>query len=120
MSISNSSPLMARIEPVMTPAEDLESSAERARIVDAEFDIHAVLQARTMLSHFQPIISIRERRVIGLEALVRATNPASGKPISPSYLFDAAVRHKQSLHLDRLCRESAISGFAKLANLDPE
>ncbi|HEY5281678.1 MAG TPA: EAL domain-containing protein [Polyangia bacterium] len=104
----------------MTPVEDIESSAERARIVDAEFDIHAVLNARTMLSHFQPIISIRERRVIGLEALVRATNPASGKPISPNYLFDAASRHKQSLQLDRLCREAAISGFASLASLDPD
>ncbi|HEX7508270.1 MAG TPA: EAL domain-containing protein [Polyangia bacterium] len=104
----------------MTPAEDIESSAERARVVDAEFDIHAVLQARSMLSHFQPIISIREKRVIGLEALVRATNPASGKPISPNYLFDAASRHKQSLQLDRLCRESAISGFATLAGFDPD
>ena len=116
----NSATCMAGMGPIMTPVEDIESSAERARIVDAEFDIHAVLNARTMLSHFQPIISIRERRVIGLEALVRATNPASGKPISPNYLFDAASRHKQSLQLDRLCREAAISGFASLASLDPD
>jgi EAL domain-containing protein (putative c-di-GMP-specific phosphodiesterase class I) len=116
----NSGTCTARIEPIVTPAEDVESSAERARIVDAEFDIHAVLHARTMLSHFQPIISIRERRVIGLEALVRATNPASGKPISPNYLFDAASRHKQSLQLDRMCREAAISGFSTLASLDPD
>jgi EAL domain-containing protein (putative c-di-GMP-specific phosphodiesterase class I) len=116
----NSGTCTARIEPIMTPVEDIESSAERARIVDAEFDIHAVLHARTMVSHFQPIISIREKRVIGLEALVRATNPASGKPISPNYLFDAASRHKQSLQLDRLCREAAISGFASLASLDPD
>jgi len=111
---------MVETGPIMTPVEELESSSERARIVDAEFDIHAVLHARTMLSHFQPIISIREKRVIGLEALVRATNPASGKPISPNYLFDAANRHKQSLQLDRMCREAAISGFASLASLDPD
>ncbi len=104
----------------MTNAEELESSAERARIVDAEFDIHAVLEARSMLSHFQPIISIREKRVIGLEALIRATNPASGKSISPNYLFDAANRHKRSLQLDGLCRASALSGFARLASLDPD
>jgi len=104
----------------MNAIEERESSNEHARMVDAEFDIHAVLQARSMLSHFQPIISIREKKVVGLEALVRATNPGSGKPISANYLFDAAARHKQSLHLDRLCRESAISGFAKLAHLDPD
>lgn len=104
----------------MTPLEDLESSAERARVIDAEFDIHAVLQTRSMRSHFQPIISIREKRVIGLEALVRATNPVSGQPISANFLFDAASRHKQSLQLDQLCRESAISGFTSLASLDPD
>ncbi len=104
----------------MLSSEDLESSGERARRVDAEFDIQAVLRARSMLSHFQPIISIREKRVIGLEALVRATNPDSGKPISASYLFDAAFRHKQSLQLDRMCREAALQGFATLADLDPD
>jgi EAL domain-containing protein (putative c-di-GMP-specific phosphodiesterase class I) len=104
----------------MTPAEELESSTDRARRIDAEFDINAVIRSRSMQSHFQPIISIRERRVIGLEALVRATNPDSGKPISPYYLFDAASRHKQSLQLDRLCRQSAVEGFATLANLDSE
>jgi EAL domain-containing protein (putative c-di-GMP-specific phosphodiesterase class I) len=104
----------------MTIQEDLESSAERARIVDAQFDIHDVLKAQSMASHFQPIISIRERRVIGLEALIRAIDPKSGQPISASYLFDAASRHSQALHLDRLCRESAVEGFARLASLDPE
>jgi EAL domain-containing protein (putative c-di-GMP-specific phosphodiesterase class I) len=104
----------------MTIQEDPESSAERARIVDSQFDIHEVLQAHSMASHFQPIISIREKRVIGLEALIRATDPKSGKPISPTYLFDAANRHSQSLRLDRICRESAIEGFATLASLDPE
>jgi EAL domain-containing protein (putative c-di-GMP-specific phosphodiesterase class I) len=101
------------------PTDALLSSAEHARLVDSEFDIHAVLQARSMRSHYQPIISIRGRKVIGLEALVRATNPESGSSITPAYLFDAASRHKQSLTLDRLCRESALSGFATLAGLDP-
>jgi len=104
----------------MTPTEEMESSTEQARRIDAEFDIHAVLKAGSMLSHYQPIISIREKRVIGLEALVRATHPTSGKPISPNFLFDAASRHKQSVQLDRMCREAAISGFATLASLDPD
>jgi EAL domain-containing protein (putative c-di-GMP-specific phosphodiesterase class I) len=101
-------------------SDALHSTAERARLIDAEFDIRAVLRARSMSSHFQPIISIRGKKVIGLEALARATNPKSGNAICPAYLFDAANRHKQSLQLDRLCRESALSGFATLATLDPE
>lgn len=103
-----------------TSSDALKSSGERARLVDAEFDIHAVLRARSMRSHYQPIISIRGKKVIGLEALIRATNPESGNAISPAYLFDAANRHKQSLVLDRLCRESALSGFATIAGLDPD
>jgi EAL domain-containing protein (putative c-di-GMP-specific phosphodiesterase class I) len=95
------------------------SSGERARLVDSEFDIHVVLRERSMHSHFQPIISIRGRKVIGLEALIRATNPESGNAITPAYLFDAANRHRQTLQLDRVCRESALSGFATLAGIDP-
>ena len=98
----------------------IRSSGERARMIDAEFDIHAVLRARSMRSHYQPIISIRGKKVIGLEALIRATNPESGNAISPAYLFDAANRHKQSVELDRLCRESAVAGFATVAGLDPD
>ena len=101
-------------------SDALVTSAEHARIVDAEVDIHAVLRARSMRSHYQPIISIRGKKVIGLEALVRATNPTSGRPIAPTYLFDAASRHKQSLLLDRLCRESALAGFATIAGIDPD
>jgi EAL domain-containing protein (putative c-di-GMP-specific phosphodiesterase class I) len=101
-------------------SDALKSSGERARMVDAEFDIHAVLRSRSMSSHFQPIISIRGKKVIGLEALIRATNPESGNAISPAYLFDAASRHKQSLQLERICRESALAGFATVAGLDPD
>ena len=104
----------------MTNPEDLKSSAERSRVGDLEFDIHAVLEARSMMSHFQPIISIHEERVIGLEALIRATDPHNGKSISPDYLFDAANRHKESLQLDQMCREAALKGFVSLASLDPD
>src|ERR1035437_8743662 len=98
----------------------LKSSGERARLVDAEFDIHAVLRSPSMSSHFQPIISIRGKKVIGLEALIRATNPESGNAISPAYLFNAASRHKQTVQLERICPESALSGFATVAGLDPD
>ncbi len=89
-------------------------------MMEAQFELSDVLQAHSIASHFQPIISIREKRVIGLEALIRATDPKTGRPISASSLFDAASRYRQSLQLDRLCREAAVEGFAGLASLDPE
>lgn len=100
--------------------EELEASAERPAIVEAQFDLSEVLQAQNVASHFQPIISIREKRVIGLEALIRATDPKTGAPISASRLFGAASQYRQALQLDRLCRQAAIEGFARLASLDPE
>lgn len=98
----------------------LAASGEHVHELAADVDIDAVLRARSMRSHYQPIISIRGKRVIGLEALIRATHPTSGLPIAPGCLFDAANRRKQSLLLDRLCRESALTGFATIAGLDPD
>jgi EAL domain-containing protein (putative c-di-GMP-specific phosphodiesterase class I) len=104
----------------MDTLENLLSTSERACIVDAEFDIDAVIRAQSLSSHFQPIISIRESRVIGLEALARATDPASGKTISPSDLFQAASHHKKKLPLEQLCRAASISGFKTVSSLDPD
>ena len=104
----------------MTLSDSLNSSAERMSTFDSTFDIQAVLRARSMRTHFQPIISIRGKRVIGLEALIRATDPESGHAIAPTFLFHAANRQKQTLQLDRLCRESALAGFATIAGLDPD
>jgi EAL domain-containing protein (putative c-di-GMP-specific phosphodiesterase class I) len=100
--------------------QDSEPSTPRSRGLDPEFDIHAILQTNNLRSHFQPIISIREKKVIGLEALARATNPNGGKMIAPRSLFDAASRQKQTSQLDRVCRESAVTGFAIMAGLDPD
>jgi len=104
----------------MIEAEDSESSGRRALGLEAEFDIAEVLRSHSLSSHFQPIISIRERKVIGLEALARATNPKSGRSIAPRHLFDAAGRQKQTTQLDRLCRESAVEGFATVSGLDAD
>ena len=100
--------------------ENPTSTEKRTCVIDAEFDISAVIQAQSVLCHLQPIISIREGRVIGLEALARATNPISGKPIPPEYLFHAATQFKQARTLDKLCRETSLRSFSDLCELDKD
>ncbi|KDB05990.1 diguanylate phosphodiesterase [Burkholderia sp. lig30] len=57
----------------------------------------------TLRSAFQPVLSITHKRVVGYEALLRATN-AAGVPVSPSTLFDRARAAADVLLLDRLAR----------------
>lgn len=75
-------------------------------------DVARVLAARSLRSQYQPIFSVLSKRVVGLEALARATDPDSGESIPPLPLFDAAERQGLTLALDRLCREKAVEGFA--------
>jgi EAL domain-containing protein (putative c-di-GMP-specific phosphodiesterase class I) len=57
---------------------------------------------------FQPIISLRERRVYGYEALMRSSLPAFS---SPSHLLDAAERLSALDRLGRAVRRRAAEGL---------
>jgi EAL domain-containing protein (putative c-di-GMP-specific phosphodiesterase class I) len=95
------------------------SRPETHNLTAEKFDVAAIIAAESVESWFQPIYSIKERKVIGFEALARATNPSDGTTVEPIPLFYSASRKGLNLSLDRLCRRRAIEGFAKLAALDP-
>jgi EAL domain-containing protein (putative c-di-GMP-specific phosphodiesterase class I) len=63
--------------------------------------------------HYQPIVSLRSKSLVGAEALVRHVDP-SGTPLSPVQLFSQAHSYGKTLELDRLCRKRAMLGYAKL------
>ncbi len=95
-------------------------SRPESQVASAEkFDVAAIIAAESVESWFQPIYSIKERKVIGFEALARAVNPSDGAIVEPIPLFYSASRKGLNLSLDRLCRRRAIEGFAKIAALDP-
>ncbi len=54
-----------------------------------ELDLRQALEAGQFEVHYQPIVDLRRRRVIGLEALVRWWHPESG-PISPEEFIPIA------------------------------
>jgi EAL domain-containing protein (putative c-di-GMP-specific phosphodiesterase class I) len=85
-----------------------------------EFDLSVILEQESITSHFQPIFSIKEPRVIGLEALARAVNPENGMSISPNRLFEEAQRRGLILEVDRLCRRKAVECFTSIAEFDSQ
>jgi EAL domain-containing protein (putative c-di-GMP-specific phosphodiesterase class I) len=65
--------------------------------------------------HFQPILSLKQKSIIGLEALARPVDGRTGRAIPPLDLFAWAAAHGRTVALDRLCRRQALAGFAPLA-----
>ncbi|MBK8162805.1 MAG: EAL domain-containing protein [Gammaproteobacteria bacterium] len=63
-------------------------------------------------SHYQPIFSLAHQRVIGFEALMRATD-ADGRPRSPQEVFGSTRGYTDTVLLDRLCRATHLYNFAR-------
>lgn len=61
-------------------------------------------------SAYQPIFSPNHGRMVGFEALLRATNN-KGKPIAPPAIFRSCLRSEEVVLLDRLCRALHVNNF---------
>jgi EAL domain-containing protein (putative c-di-GMP-specific phosphodiesterase class I) len=73
----------------------------------------AIMQLYNLLTHFQPIVSLKDNKIIGLEALSRGITE-TGDLISPSILFKNADLKNETLTLDRNCRYNALKNFSKI------
>jgi EAL domain-containing protein (putative c-di-GMP-specific phosphodiesterase class I) len=78
---------------------------------------YAVFNGLRLDSHFQPIFSLAHQRVIGFEALIRATD-SDGRPHSPQELFGGAHHYTDTVLLDRLCRATHLGNFAEQNSSD--
>ncbi|MEF2146292.1 MAG: EAL domain-containing protein [Desulfovibrionaceae bacterium] len=81
--------------------------------------VRRVLDAGSVATHFQPLVSLRRNAVFAVEALCRATDPDTGRAVPPQELFSLAGNVKTRLELDRLCRQRALEAFAPLYRSDP-
>ncbi|HVZ80342.1 MAG TPA: EAL domain-containing protein [bacterium] len=77
----------------------------------SDLDLKTLLDRESVEVHFQPIFSIREKKVIGFEGLSRGVHPRSGKLISPLQLLKAARETGVVLELDRLFRKKILETF---------
>jgi EAL domain-containing protein (putative c-di-GMP-specific phosphodiesterase class I) len=71
------------------------------------------LEPRRVVTHFQPIFSVRRRILVGLEALSRGID-VRGDLIPPASMFKAAIAEGRSEAVEAACRESAVRTFASL------
>jgi EAL domain-containing protein (putative c-di-GMP-specific phosphodiesterase class I) len=97
-----------------------------------ETSVRQIIETNGVVTYFQPILSARQRSVVGAEALARgfvgvealsrhapiglATDEShdSIQLIMPGKLFAMAAEEGLTLQFDRLCRETAVRTFAAL------
>ncbi|SFB86220.1 EAL domain, c-di-GMP-specific phosphodiesterase class I (or its enzymatically inactive variant) [Marinospirillum celere] len=70
-------------------------------------------QSMRINSHFQPIVSLTHRRVVGYEALLRATYD-NNQPCSPVEAFNLAQLENRIQQFDRQCIANHLNNFAQL------
>ena len=83
--------------------------AEDLQVLERLLDI--ILRER-VITAYQPILALKERTVLGFEALSRGPR-ASGLEGADA-LFGAADRHHLHIELDRLCRRRALLSSARI------
>ena len=75
-----------------------------------------ILADETLDVHFQPIISLKKKSIIGVEALARPREGGTGRTVTPLELFAWAARNGRTVDLDRLCRRKALDAFSPMAD----
>lgn len=76
--------------------------------------IKNILDEKNIITVFQPIISLKEMRIVGFEALSRGICSDNGSIVMPSELFELAREEDCDLELDRLCRKTAMKAFKSI------
>jgi len=71
--------------------------------------LESIVEQRAIEVHYQPVVSIRKKTVIGLEGLSRGV--IKNELIDPLTLFKKASKEKLNVQLDRICREKVAEGF---------
>lgn len=71
-----------------------------------------IIREKAIEVHYQPIVSIVKKSIIGLEGLSRGI--FENELIDPLPLFKKASKEKQNMQLDRICREKVIEDFTEI------
>lgn len=84
------------------------------RINQQEPNMREIISDNLLTAHFQEIISLSRKKIIGMEGLIRGISPSSDTLIPPVLLFEAAEHQNLSLELDRACRDTILKEFAQI------
>ncbi len=75
-------------------------------------ELTKIINGKQLTPHFQPIVSLSQKKIIGYEALIRG--PSDSPLHSPFNLFDTAERFDLSTKLEYICREVTLRCYASL------
>lgn len=82
-------------------------------------DVLALINLKSAAAFYQPIISIKKKSVIGLEAVGRGIDPGNHQLIEAEPLFQLSSEKNISLDLDRLFRLKGLEGFQEIQSKIP-
>ena len=83
--------------------------------IDPALSIHNLLHSRQITTEFQPVFSVRQKSMVGVEALSRGLVPGRSA-ILPAVLFQLAAAQGLTGRFDELCREEALRRFTALTD----
>ena len=75
--------------------------------------IQDLISTNAITTHFQPVVSVKKRSIIGVEALSRG-NDGPYRLLPPEQIFSWAEEAQLLDELDSLCKRSALQEFTKL------
>lgn len=84
------------------------------QLLERNVVIDDIIGSERVTVHFQPIISIKKKAIIGVEALCRGIDADTSEMIPPNILFDLAKEEGLTIDLDRLCRKKALESYGEL------
>src|SRR4051812_28826893 len=93
--------------------------SSRTEVTPEQLDLEVtpfrrLFEAEAVTTHFQPIFSVRQKSIVGMEALSRG-KASNGRLIAPYDLFKMAAAADLSAELEALCRKTAVQTFSSLA-----
>lgn len=98
----------------------MESSINKTSPAEATLNIPEIIQQKSLVAYFQPIMSVTGKKVLGLEGLIRGRVPGSDMLIQPKPLFDTAATAGLTIALDRACRDAVLDGFCDYHHANPD
>ncbi len=86
----------------------------------AAFNLSDVIEGEFVEPHFQPIVSIGKKSILGYEGLTRGIHPIHLQSIYPCDLFTEAKIQGLTFSLDQLCRQKVLEQFKVILEKQPD
>ena len=88
------------------------------QLLQYKLDINAIVKNEFIKMHFQPVISVKKKNIVGYEALCRGVDAETNGLIPPDTLFHLAKEQEITLEFDRLCRKKALESYRRIYDQD--